>query len=114
MFPQHIFKRWLKKRYTQSLDRNSALEKKKLIIVKALYGLKYSNFMWHQKLSDNLRNMGFKPCYADLDLWMTYLGDYYEYIAVMVDDLLIFRKYPHEIIEPLHQVAPLDLRRFLL
>ena len=60
--------------------------------------------MGHQKFSDNLRDMGFLPCYGDLDLWMRYQGDYYEYIAAMVDDILIFRKYPHVIIEPLQDI----------
>ena len=39
-----------------------------LIIVKALYRFKSSNFMWHYKLSDNLRNTGSWPCYVEFDL----------------------------------------------
>ena len=61
-----------------------------LIIVKALYELKLSGATWHQKFSDNLRDMGFRPCHADSDLWMRDRGDHYEYIAAIVDDLLIF------------------------
>ena len=39
-----------------------------LIIVKALYRFKSSNFMWHHRLSDNLRNTGSWPCYVEFDL----------------------------------------------
>ena len=46
----------------------SEWEGKILIIVKALYDLKASGGMWHQKLADNLRSMGFRPCQADFDL----------------------------------------------
>ena len=66
--------------------------------------------MWHQKFSDNLRDMGFWPCYADFDLWMRYRGDYYEYIAVMVDDLPIFSKYSHGIIEPIQDIWKYELK----
>jgi len=75
-----------------------------LIIVKALYGLRSSGAMWHLKFSDYLRGRGFRLCYADFDLWMRHRGDHYEYIAVMVDDLLIFSKEPLSIIEPLQKI----------
>ena len=45
--------------YTISGQEFGPWKGKILIIVMALYGLKYSNFMWHQKLSDNLRDMEF-------------------------------------------------------
>ena len=59
---------------------------------KALYGLKASGAMWHRKLADNLREMKFQPCTADHDFWIKDAMDHYEYIAVIVDDLLIFSK----------------------
>jgi len=77
------------------------LQVKISIIVKALYDLKSSGAMWHQKLSDNLRDMGFRFCHADSDLWMRDRGDHYEYIAAIVDDLLIFSNECLSIIEPL-------------
>ncbi len=70
----------------KSLDLQETIS----IIVKALYDLKASGAMWHQKFSDSLRDMGFRPCHADSDLWMRDRGDHYEYIAAIVDDLLIF------------------------
>ena len=80
------------------------------ITVKALYGLKSSGAMWHQKFSDNLRDMGFRPCHVDFDLWMRDRGDHYEYIAVMVDDHLIFSKEPLSIIEPLQKIWSCTLK----
>jgi len=75
-----------------------------LIIVKALYELKSSVAMWHHKFSDNLRDMGFRPCHADIDIWVRDRGDHYEYIAVMVDGLSIFSKEPLSIIDPLPKI----------
>ena len=49
-------------------------------------------------LADNLRGMGFRPCKADPNLWMRRKADYYEYVAVMVDDLLVFSQEPVELI----------------
>lgn len=82
----------------------------KVIIVKALYGLKLSSAMWHQMLSDTLREMGFVRSKADYDLWMRKREDHYEYIAVIVDDLLIFSKNPEEIIEPLQEIYGFELK----
>ena len=72
-----------------------------LIIIKALYGLKSSGAMWHLKLADNLREMGFQSCQADCDFWYREMEDHYEYIAVIVDDLLIFSRDPDSIIDTL-------------
>jgi len=52
----------------------------------------------NMKLADNLRSMGFRPCKADPNLWMRRKADYYEYVAVMVDDLLVFSQEPVELI----------------
>ena len=96
--------------YTVAGQEFGPWQGKIIIIVKALYGLKSSGAIWHQKFSDNLRKMGFRPCRADFDLWMRDRGDYYEYIAVMVDDLLIFSKKPDEIIEPLKAIWKYELK----
>ena len=62
---------------------------KTIIIVKALYGLKSSGAMWHMKFAKNLRNLGFFPCEVDHDLWMRDRGNHWEYVAVIVDDLVL-------------------------
>ena len=62
-----------------------------LIIEKALYSLRTSGLRWHDKFSDCLTEMGFAPSKAEPDIWMR-LNDeanFYEYIAVYVDDLAI-------------------------
>jgi len=69
-----------------------ALKGRKMIIVKALYGLKSAGANWHQKLADNLFAMGFLPSKADYNLWIRDRGDHYDYVAVIVDDLLILRR----------------------
>ena len=72
-----------------------------LIISKALYGLHSSGLRWSERLADVLRSMGFFPSMAEKDIWMRDKGDYYEYIAVYVDDLLIASKDPKAIIDSL-------------
>ena len=72
-----------------------------LIIHKALYGLRTSGLRWHDKFADTLRSMGFTPSRADSDIWMRDADDYYEYIAVYVDDLCIAAKSPADICQEL-------------
>ena len=56
--------------------------------------------MRHTKWAeDYLRDMGFRPCEAYPDLWMRRKANYYEYVAVMVDDLLVFSQEPELIME---------------
>ena len=72
-----------------------------LIMEKALYGLKSSGAMWHQKLAASLRDVGFVPCQADHDMWMRKMNDHYEYTGVIVDDLLVFSRNAGDILNPL-------------
>jgi hypothetical protein len=66
-----------------------------VVIVRALYGLKSSALNWRNHLADILHNnMGFTSSLADPDLWFKPSIDpngkeYYSYILVYVDDLLI-------------------------
>jgi hypothetical protein len=41
--------------------------------------------------------MGFEPCKAKPDIWMHWVDNLYEYIAVYVDDLCILSKVPKAI-----------------
>ena len=70
-----------------------------LIIDKGLYRLKSAAARFHEQLAAKLRKMGFKPSRTDLDLWYQKVGDYYEYIATYVDDILAFSKDPMSLIE---------------
>ena len=77
------------------------LEGHMLIISKALYGLRTSGLRWHEQFSQHLREMGFEPCKAEPDIWMCWVDDLYEYIAVHVDDLCILSKDPKAITDML-------------
>ena len=68
------------------------LKGKRLLIDKALYGLKSSSARFHEHLSATLISMGYKPSKADYDLWMKDRGDHYEYLARYVDDVIVFLK----------------------
>ena len=58
-----------------------------LTIYKSLYGLQSSGVRWHEKFSDDLRNMGFFPCKEEHDIWMRQSNGLWEYITLYVDDL---------------------------
>ena len=70
-------------------------EGKPILIVRALYGLKSSALQWRNHLADTLGNtLGFKSSLADPDVWMKDMIDsegneYYAYILVYVDDILV-------------------------
>jgi hypothetical protein len=85
----------------------SELEGKYLLIDKGLYGLKTSAARFHEQLAATLIQLGWKPSYADYDLWIKDCGTHYEYITSFVDDLLIVSKDPMSIINELAKVYPL-------
>jgi hypothetical protein len=77
-----------------------------VLIIKALYGLRGSGSAWHSHFSDNLRAMGFTPSRADPDMWYRRNRkptgiDYYEYLVVYVDDVLIVSHDPQSIVKDL-------------
>ncbi len=79
-----------------------------VIIVRAMYGLKSSGAAWHAKLGETLREMGFKPSYADPDVWMKPATKsdgfkYYDYILVYVDDILVISALPNPIMQTIQQ-----------
>jgi len=79
-----------------------------VIIVRAMYGLKSSGAAWHAQLSETLYGMDFKPTLADPDVWyraaVTDNGkEYYEYILVYVDDILVLSHAPRAIMETIRK-----------
>jgi len=79
-----------------------------VIVVRAMYGLKSSGAAWHAKFSETLRSMDFKPYYADPDVWMKPAAtpdgfEYYEYILVHVDDVLVISAAPGPIMKTIQQ-----------
>jgi hypothetical protein len=85
-------------------------EGKILLVDKALYGLKTSGGRWHQRLAGHLLELGFSPTMADYDLWIREFDKYYEYIAVVVDDLMIFAKDPKAILKNLETKFSLQFK----
>ncbi|GFH50430.1 hypothetical protein CTEN210_06904 [Chaetoceros tenuissimus] len=76
-----------------------------VVVVRALYGLKSSALQFRNHLAAKLGNkLGLKSCLADPDLWYKPCIDsdgseYYSYILVYVDDLLIINKNPKRFME---------------
>jgi hypothetical protein len=70
------------------------MEGKSVLIVRALYGLKSSGAAWRAHLANTLQQLGYKSCLADPDVWLRPAVkddgfQYYEYVLVYVDDLLV-------------------------
>ena len=81
-------------------------EGKVTVIVHALYGLKGSGAAYRSFFAQTLRDMGFESCLADPDVWLGAATkangtEYYEYILVYVDDLLVISEKPVDILETL-------------
>ena len=85
-----------------------------VLIVKALYGLRSSGSAWHAHFSDHLKGMGFAPSRADMDMWYRRQKrpdgtEYYEYLVVYVDDVLIVSHAPQEIVDAI-AARPYELK----
>jgi len=77
---------------------------KRVIIIKALYGLKSSGAAWRAHFAEFLHGMGYTSCLADPDVW--YKAEckpngfeYYSYILVYVDDILVVSHHPKATME---------------
>ena len=55
--------------------------------------------MWHLTFVENIRNVGYSPWEADHNLLMRDMENHLEYVAVVSDDILVFRWDPDMIIE---------------
>ena len=94
-------------------ESGKALQGKRLIIVKALYGLKSSSVRFHEHLSTTLTKMRYKPSKADYDLWIKDRGGHYEYIARYVDDVIVFSKHPMEVMQEFKSIYIMKVVRKL-
>ena len=83
-----------------------------LIMIKTLHGTRSGGARWHDRLSDILQELKFKPSKADPDVWMKPEpgGTCYEYIAVYVDDLAIAAKDPQTFCNELKKRSNLKLK----
>lgn len=88
-------------------------EGRRVLIIRALYGLKGSAAAWRSFFAAALRQMGWKSCEkADPDVWMRAAvkpdgTEYYEYLLVYVDDLLIASHDPGKVIQSIKKLFTL-------
>lgn len=80
---------------TASPEFGAELQGRHVLIVQALYGLKSSGAAWRAHLASTLASLGFHSCLADPDVWYHSANkadgyEYYEYVLVYVDDVLVF------------------------
>jgi Reverse transcriptase (RNA-dependent DNA polymerase) len=92
--------------WTTAGDEFGSNSGKKVVIVRALYGLKSSGAAWRSHLAQSLRDMEYQPCLADPDVWMRTATKpngfkYYEYLLVYVDDILSVSHQPLKTMEAL-------------
>ena len=85
---------------------------KKAIVVRALYGLKSAGAAFRAHLAGCMRELGYKPCLADPDLWYREQTDknqnlYYSYILCYVDDLLVIHHNPKHVMDKINGYFPL-------
>jgi hypothetical protein len=75
-----------------------------VLIIRALYGLKSSGAAWHSLLAESIHAMGFTASLADPDIWYRAATkpdgtEYYEYLIVYVDDILVLSHCPKDVMK---------------
>jgi hypothetical protein len=85
---------------------------KKALVVRALYGLKSSGAAFRAHLQSFMKEMGFRACKADPDLWLKEQMDkeglrYYAYILCYIDDLLEIHYNPKKVLDRINEYLPL-------
>eukprot|EP00956_Cyclotella_meneghiniana_P018312 scaffold30420_cov55-Cyclotella_meneghiniana.AAC.1 len=85
---------------------------RKAIVVRALYGLKSSGAAFRAHLAGCMRELGYKSCPADPDLWLREQTNkdgnrYYSYILCYVDDLLVVHHSPKRVMDKINSHFPL-------
>jgi hypothetical protein len=79
---------------TAGPEFGAELQGRSVLIVRALYGLKSSGAAWRAHLANTLHQLGHSSCLADPDVWFHPARkpdgfEYYEYVLVYVDNLLV-------------------------
>jgi hypothetical protein len=91
---------------TAGLEFGAELQGQSVLIVRALYGLKSCGAAWRAHLAGTLQSLGFNSCLADPDVWFRAATkpdgfEYYEYLLVYVDDLLVLSHNPIAVMKAL-------------
>jgi Reverse transcriptase (RNA-dependent DNA polymerase) len=85
------------------------------MIVRALYGLKSSGARWHDHMAQTLRDLAYKTCVADHDVWMKPIvkptgEEYWEYVLIYSDDILVVSHDPKAVMNGLTKAYTLKRR----
>jgi hypothetical protein len=80
-----------------------------VVIVRVLYGLKTSGAAWHSVLAESITAMGFQHSLADPDVWLHLATkpngfEYYKYLIVYVDDILVLSHQVKEVMSTIKQL----------
>jgi Reverse transcriptase (RNA-dependent DNA polymerase) len=91
---------------TAGPEFGSTNEGRPVLIVRALYGLRSSGARWRDHLASTIRTMGFSACLAEADVWLRRNvkpggAEYYEYLLVYVDDILVVSHDPQAVMDTL-------------
>ena len=72
------------------IDEKVDSQNQVLLLMKGLYGLKQSGYLWNKEVKKTLVNMGFSQCVSDPGLYVMELEDgEFVYLTMYVDDLLL-------------------------
>ncbi len=87
-------------------------EGENVIIVRALYSLKSAGAAWRSHLASSLSALNYKSCLADPDIWLREAvksdgTQYYEYLAIYVDDTLCISESPELTMHSISQLYSL-------
>jgi hypothetical protein len=85
------------------------LHGKTQVIDKLLYGLKTSATRFHDHLAESRLSLGCKKTKHDPDLWMIDESSHYEYLAMYVDDILVWIKDPMAVFKSLETIYVLKV-----
>ena len=94
--------------YTWAGPEFGSDEGKPFIIARALYGLKSAGAAFRAFCAEHLDNMGFRSTTADPDVWIrpgvkADGEEYYEYVLVYVDDIMVISHAPDRVMEQIQE-----------
>jgi len=94
------------------LEFGAANTGRPVLIVRALYGMRTSGKAFREHLASTLRDLKFRSCKADPDVWMRAAckadgTEYYEYVLCYVDDILVQSVDPATIMKGIETVFTL-------
>ena len=87
-------------------------EGKRAVVIRALYGLKSAGASFRNHLAKCMRALHWAPCDADPDVWMRAAVrsdgfQYWEYVLIYVDDLLVISENPKDILTKIDYYFPI-------